>query len=354
MTRALHVLVVGYGYASATFHAPLVHAVPGLRLAGVVSRQPARVQADWPGLPVFADLDSALHTGLFDLVVIATPNATHFPLAQRALAHGCHVVVDKPFTLTVAEADALMARAADAGRYLSVFHNRRWDSDFLDLQSVMASRVLGDWTHIESHFDRFRPEVRTRWRESAELGAGLWYDLGPHLLDQTLQLVGKPDTLWLDTAQQRVGAQTDDWFHAVLAYGHRRVILHASALTARVAPRWLVHGTRGSYEKWGLDVQEEALKAGHDPCAPDWGLDPRGGLLTLSADHGVSHTPRPPCRGDYKAYYRDLARVLCGEAPAAALPVTAAQGRAVMQLIELGLQSRRTGRVVPCSLQGVG
>lgn len=347
MTRALTVLVVGYGYASATFHAPLVHAVPGLRLAGVVSRQPAQVQADWPGLPVFADLDAALHTQPFDLVVIATPNATHYPLAQQALAHGCHVVVDKPFTLTVAEADALMAQAADAGRHLSVFHNRRWDSDFLQVQSVMAQGRLGDWTHCELHFDRYRPVVRPRWRESSDPGGGLWYDLGPHLLDQVLQLFGPPDSLWLDTAQQRAGAQSDDWFHAVLAYGQRRAIVHASALTARVAPRWLVHGTRGSYEKWGLDVQEDALKARQDPCAEDWGLDLRCGLLTVSEGDALRQETLSPARGDYKVYYRQLAQVVSGAAPDTSLPVTAEQARAVMRLIEQGLESRRTGRVLP-------
>lgn len=341
----LPVLLVGYGFASATFHAPLIQAVPGLALAGVVSRDPTKVHADWPGLPVYPDLLQALAQCDAPLVVIASPNDTHHPLAAQALAAGRHVVVDKPFTLTLAEADDLIARASAAQRVLSVFHNRRWDSDFLALQRLQADGTLGRWTHVESHFDRFRPEVRQRWRESDQPGAGLWYDLGPHLLDQALQLFGAPDSLWLDTALQRDGARSDDWFHAVLSYGTLRVVLHASALTARLAPRWVVHGTGGSYEKWGLDAQEDALKAGIDPQNANWGLDPQPGTLTLVEGDGLRTQSLAPTQGDYKRYYAGLRDALLDPARHA-VPVPASQAREVMRWIELGRQSQREGRVM--------
>lgn len=344
MNHPVSVLLVGFGYASATFHAPLIGAVDGLVLSGVVSRDPAKVHATWPGMPVYADLTQALAHSDAELVVIASPNDTHHPLAAQALAAGRHVVVDKPFTLTLAEADDLIARANAAQRVLSVFHNRRWDSDFLALQRLRDDGRLGRWTHVESHFDRFRPEVRQRWRESDQPGAGLWYDLGPHLVDQALQLLGTPESIWLDTALQRDGARADDWFHAVLAYGPLRVVLHASALTARVAPRWVVHGTLGSFEKWGLDVQEDALKAGHSPRQTGWGHDPQTGTLTLPSGDAVTREGWPAVPGDYPRYYAQLARALRGRGD---VPVPAAEAREVMRWIELGRLSRLEGRRVP-------
>jgi predicted dehydrogenase len=246
-TPALRVGLIGYGYAGKTFHAPLIAAVPGLQLAAVASRDAAKVHADWPGTEVLADPQALLQRANLDLVVIATPNDSHYPLARAALAAGRHVVVDKPFTLTLAEARELQALAAQRGRLLSVFHNRRWDGDFLTLRALLAAGTLGRVVHLESRFDRFRPQVRQRWRESAQAGAGLWCDLGPHLLDQALQVFGPPRGIVLDQAALRDGAQADDWFLAQLRYDGLRVTLHASALAAAPGPRFTVHGTHGSW-----------------------------------------------------------------------------------------------------------
>lgn len=345
MEATTRVILVGMGYAASTFHAPLIQAVPGLALAAVVSSQPAKVHARWPGMPVYANLAQALQHCDAELVVLATPNDTHHPLAAQALAAARHVVVDKPFTLTWAQADDLLGRATAAGRVLSVFHNRRWDSDFLALQGVLAQGRLGRWTHIESHFDRFRPQVRPRWRESAQPGGGLWYDLGPHLLDQALCLLGAPDSIWLDTAQQRDAARTDDWFHAVLAYGERRVLLHASTLAARQGPRWLVHGTQGSYETWGLDGQEEALKAGHPPGAPDWGRQTQPGTLTWLQGEDWHTKTLPSPTGDYKRFYAGLRDAL-HDPLRHPVPVPAQEAREVMRWLEHGQRSQREGRRV--------
>ena len=332
----LKVGIVGYGYASRVFHAPLIAAVPGLRLAAFSSSDPGKVEAHWPGVSLEPSAEALMARPDLDLIVIPTPNASHYPLARQALEAGKHVVVDKPFTLTLAEARSLEACAKQAGRLLSVFHNRRWDSDFLTLQSLLASGELGAIHHFESHFDRPNPQVRVRWRESAEPGAGLWYDLGPHLLDQALCLFGPPEALSLDLACQREGALIDDYFHAQLKYGQTRVLLHASTLVPLVGPRFTVHGSRGSYLKYGLDTQEASLKAGQRPPAPGWGFDPQPGSLSTLVEGGLETRVVPAIPGDYAAYYAGIRDALRLGAPN---PVPASAAIQVMALIELGLLS---------------
>ena len=339
MDRTFKVGIVGYGYAGRVFHAPLVASVPGLQLAAIASGAPDKVAADWPGLPVDPSPAALFNRPELDLVVLATPNDTHAPLAGQALAAGKHVVVDKPFTLTLREALALRERAEQAGRLLSVFHNRRWDADFLTLRRLIGSGALGRVTRFESRFDRFRPQVRDRWREGGGPGSGLWYDLGPHLLDQALQLFGRPDALTLDLARQRAGTLSDDCFQAQLNYGETRVLLGASTLVAAPGPRFAVHGSRGSYVKFGCDPQEDRLKAGHRPPAPDWGLDPHPGQLTTARDDAPEELDTralPTLAGDYPAFYAAIREALRG---AAANPVPPLDAVRVMHLIERGLQS---------------
>ena len=252
----LRVGLIGYGFASQTFHAPLIAGVPGLELVAVSSRDAAKVRADWPTVQVHGQPLALVNRPDIDLVIVPTPNDSHFPLARAALLAGKHVVVDKPFTVTVAEGRELAQLAGQAGRVLSVFHNRRWDSDFLTVQQLLRDGTLGRIVHLESRFDRYRPEVRQRWRETAGPGSGLWYDLGPHLLDQALQLFGMPLALQMDRAVVRDNAVTDDWFQAQLRYDRHRVSLHVSALVAAGPPRFAVHGTHGSFVKHGLDAQE--------------------------------------------------------------------------------------------------
>ncbi len=342
MTSPLKVGIVGYGYAAKTFHAPLIAAVPGLQLAAISSSDPAKVGVDWPDVPVVTSPESLFASDEVELVVIPTPNDTHFPLAAQALAAGKHVVVDKPFTLTVGEARELIALAHRYRRLLSVFHNRRWDSDFLTVKQVLDEGVLGRVTHFESHFDRYRPEVRQRWRETAGPGSGLWYDLGPHLLDQTVQLFGTPQTINLDIARQRDGAVADDWFHAVLRYDERRVILHGSALVPAVGPRLIVHGTDGSFVKFGLDPQEDALKAGLHPGGVDWGQDTKLGRLTLRDGDAIIERTVEGIPGNYGAYYAAIRDAIRLGTPN---PVPPEQALHIMQLIELGVASVQKAHV---------
>lgn len=349
---ALRVGLLGYGYASKTFHAPLIAGVPGLQLAAVSSSDAAKVQADWPGLPVEQTAQALIARDDIQLVVVPTPNDTHHALAKAALLAGKHVVVDKPFTVTLPEAQELQVLAQAKGVVLSVFHNRRWDADFLTLQSLLASGLLGRVVHFESHFDRYRPEVRARWREQAGRGGGLWYDLGPHLLDQAFQLFGLPEAIWLDLALQRDGAATDDYFHAQLRYGglHEglRVILHASALVPAVGPRFIVHGTRGSFVKHGLDPQEDRLKAGARPhldALGNWGRDTQDGVLTLpQSSTAPAQQARPTVPGNYLAYYAAVRDAILHHAPN---PVPAAEAMQVMALIEAGMHSHAARHEMP-------
>ena len=341
MPVAIKVGIIGYGYASKVFHAPLVASVPGLRLAAIVSSDAGKVKADWPEVSVDATPAALLARAELDVVVIPTPNDTHYPLAMQALEAGKHVVLDKPFTLTHAEARALNASALRKGRMVSAFHNRRWDADFLTLKALVASGELGRIVHFESHFDRYSPEVRTRWRESTAPGGGLWYDLGPHLLDQALQLLGKPEAITLSLARQREGALADDYFHALLQYGETRAVLHASVLAVKPGPRFTVHGTRGSFLKDGLDAQEAMLKAGLRPPMPGWGADDNPGRLTVVADGALQTRIVPSVPGDYPAYYAGLRDALQGLAPN---PVPGTEAAQVIHLIELGLQSAAEAR----------
>ncbi|HYW49844.1 MAG TPA: oxidoreductase [Gemmatimonadaceae bacterium] len=336
MPAALNVALVGYGFVGKIFHAPLISAVDGLRLHSVVSSNAAAVHADFPDVHVTADLGDVLADPAIDLVVIATPNALHAPQAHAVLDAGKHLVVDKPFTVTVAEAEGVLAHADRAQRTLAVFQNRRYDSDFITVQSLLRDGVLGEVTQFESHFDRFRLEVRDRWRERSGPGSGLWYDLGPHLLDQALQLFGMPIGITTDIAVQRDGGVTDDYFHAVLRYPRLRVLLHASTMMAANDLRFSVHGTRGSFVKQGLDSQEDALKAARTPGDATWGHDPRPGTLTQVDGDRVTSRVIPGEQGDYRRFYAAVRDTISSGAPN---PVSATDALAVMRLIELGLES---------------
>ncbi|QSQ13744.1 oxidoreductase [Myxococcus landrumensis] len=337
-SETLRVALLGYGFAGKSFHAPLLRTVEGLSLRVVASSRPEAVHTDLPEVTVLSSAREAATHPDVDLVVVATPNETHASLAEAALRAGKHVVVDKPFTVTLAQARGLAALAKEQGRVLSVFQNRRWDSDFLALKALLARGALGRVTHVESRFDRFRPEVRSRWREQPVPGAGIWFDLGPHLVDQALQLFGVPDTVVALLSASRDGSAIEDWSQVTLVYPRRYVVLQASMLVAGGLPRFAVHGTRGSWLKHGMDAQERRLVAGELPGAEDWGTDPSPGRLFTGAagDSLVTEAPR----GDYRLYYagvRDAVRGLARN------PVTPAQAVAVSSVLEAALQSARRG-----------
>lgn len=341
MPQTLRVGLIGYGYAGKTFHAPLIAATPGLDFVAVASSRPADVIADWPDVAVKTDPAALITRPDLDVVVIATPNDTHAPLARAALAAGKHVVVDKPFTVTVAEAEELVAAAQSADRVLSVFQNRRWDADFLALKALIASGRLGRITEFTSRFDRYRPQVRQRWREGAGPGAGLWYDLGPHVVDQALDLFGMPQAVSAELAIRRDGGLSVDDALVVLHYPDKRAVLGASMLVSGGTPRFLVHGTAASFIKHGHDGQEDQLKAGFDPRHADWGIDANAATLFSHDGDTPRNEPVTLPRGAYQDYYAGVRDAVLG---IAANPVPATEAVRSMRVIEAAVRAAKTGK----------
>lgn len=344
--------LIGHGYVGRTFHAPLIAATPGLALAAIATRQPeaaTELPARWPEVRVVDDYAALATDPSIDLVVIASPNDSHAPLAEAALAAGRHVVIDKPFTVTLQEADRLVAAAATHGRLLSVFHNRRWDGDYLTLQRLVAEGRIGTVREMVSRFDRYDPVPRDRWRERDEPGAGLWYDLGPHLVDQALGLFGAPQWVSAELSALRERSPACDWAQVVLGYEGRRVTLHCTRLAAHAAARFELHGTEGSLHCEGLDVQEDQLKAGVTPGTLEWGEDLRPvwwttGVPDPRSTSARTVTPLPRDPGDYRAYYRGIVAALDGTGPN---PVTPQDARRVMAVIDTALRSAAEGRRLP-------
>lgn len=353
MASTLKIGLMGYGFAGATFHAPVIdHCgapadapdTPYARVTAIATSQPERARADYPRAEIVADIDALIASHNVECVVIATPNDTHYPLAAQVLAAGKHAVVDKPVTLTAAEARTLARLAREQGVLFAPFHNRRWDGDFMTVRALIESGELGRIVHFESHFDRFRPQVRQRWREEASRGGGLLFDLGPHLIDQALVLFGAPDSVYATVKLHRDQASAPDYVHLLLGYADKEVVLHASALSAIEPPRFAVHGTRGSYVKTGLDTQEDQLKAGLRPGQPGFAGSNAPG--TLRAQEGEREVERvlPTLDGAYVEFYRAVADAIH---LGAAFPVTPQDAVDVMTIIELANASALEGRRLP-------
>ncbi|WP_082701900.1 oxidoreductase [Novosphingobium sp. FSW06-99] len=338
--KRIGVGIVGNGMATRVFHAPYIRAVPALDLRAVVSRH-ADAAAPVPGVALVNDIAALLDDPAIELVVIATPSGTHAELARRALDSGRHVVVEKPFAQDLNEARALTGLAAARGRIAAVFHNRRWDSDFLAVRAAIASGLIGPVVHFESRFDRFRPAPRDRWRENGGPGSGVWVDLGPHLIDQALLLFGTPTAVTADLAALRPGGRADDWAHVTLHYPDRRVVLGASMCVAGGTPRFAVHGLAGSLIKHGLDPQEAQSVAGLTPDAPDWGRDPEP--LHHWDAAGARHMIMAP-RGCQPTFYAMMAQACLGQG---APPTTPDQILAVQTVLDTAIVSARLGRTLP-------
>ena len=343
---AIGVGLVGFGVAGRIFHAPLLRAVAGLEMRAIVQRQGNSAQAAHPDVRVVRELDNLLADRDIRLVVIATPNASHHELARRCLLAGRDVVVDKPLTVTSAEALDLIRVAASERRLLSVFQNRRWDGDFLTIRRLVASGTLGRVVQFQSRYDRYRPSLRMgAWRERDEPGAGVLFDLGPHLVDQALDLFGVPRAVTADIRLERDESVVDDAFDIVLDYPGLRVMLGATMLAAEPGPRFVVHGTRGTYIKFGMDPQESVLRARGTAGGADWGQEPESSWGTLTRNEGGAVTTRPVRTepGDYRQYYANVRDAISGTAP---LAVTGEQALHVIRLLELARASSRERRTI--------
>jgi len=334
--------LIGFGFAGRVFHAPIISAVPGLRLRAIVQRSSGDAAAHYPQAGIVKSIEELLAIPEISLVVIATPNASHFPLAKQCLLAGRDVVVDKPFTTTCSEAEELIALARRERRLLTVYQNLRFNGDFRTIRSLVESKTLGRIALYESHFDRYRLQLRPgAWREKAEPGSGVFFDLGVHLIDQAMVLFGPPLAITADIRIERDGAAVDDAFDVTLHYPKARAICRASVIAIAPDIRFIVRGERGAFVKYGIDPQEEALRRGEVPKGDEWGREPQakwGTLHSTSGDAIVAETiPTQP--GDYRLFYSNVRDAILGKA----LPeVTHQQMLDVMHALELARESSST------------
>lgn len=319
--------LIGFGLAGASFHAPLIAAVEGMELAAIAT---SRATDAYPDAIRYADAHALIADDSIDLVVVATPNDSHAPLAHAALSAGRHVVIDKPMALDAAQAIELAAVSRGVDRCLSVFHNRRWDADFLTVERLLRDDELGDVLLAEFCWDRFRPAIKAGWRETAGPGAGLLTDLAPHMIDQAIRLFGMPDRVGGDVVAQRAGAQADDYFDLVLHYGARRVTIGSASVVAAARPRFALHGTRGSFVKHGIDPQEPVLRAGGRPTDPGFGREPESAWGTIVRGDGTTSRVAS-IAGDWRGYYAAMRDAVTLGGP---VPVTAHDAILGLRIIE--------------------
>lgn len=362
MSQPIRTAVLGYGFAGRIFHSPFVFAVPGLELSAIVQRHGDNAATDYPKARILRSVEEAFADPAIDLIVVGTPNDSHFELAKAALEAGKHVVIDKPFATTSAEARALITLAEKQGKVLAPFHNRRFDGEFVTLRKLLAEGTLGRVTQVISHYDRFRPVQRTgTWKEAGGAANGLLFDLGPHLMDQALALYGPPQFITASVRTDRDVSSIEDAFDIVLEYagtgrdGSRGLRYECSStmIGAEPAPRFRVHGTHGSFLKPTIDAQEAALLAGERPpqmgSAEEWKRDPEGSWGTLA----IAPNPADPTQivrtkvqtelGDYRKFYASVRDAILGVSP---LAIPAEDAYRTIKLLELALQSSEERRTL--------
>lgn len=336
-----------FGMSGWVFHAPFIHLHEGFELYAVFERTKNLGEEKYPGIKTFRSLEAMLADDAIELVIVNTPNYTHFEYAKLALLAGKHVVVEKPFTNTVAEAEELIALAKKQNKKLSVYQNRRWDSDFKTVQHVVQQKLLGEVVEAEIHFDRFNASLSYKLhKETPGPGAGILPDLGPHLIDQALQLFGMPEAVFADATNMRSISQVEDYMELLLFYKNLRVRLKGSYLVREALPAYIFHGSKGSFIKPRADVQEVDLQKGKTPDAEDWGTEPEEGKGLLHTDKDGKNIIREYIsseRGNYMAFYDGLHQALRHDKP---LPVSAEDGLKVIRIVEAAFKSVQEKRTV--------
>lgn len=342
--------LAAYGMSGRVFHAPFIFTNPHFELTAITERSKELSRERYPDARIVRSFDELIALDELDLIVINTPDNTHYEYARRALEAGKHVIVEKPFTTTVEEAEELVALAGSKGLALSVYQNRRWDCDFLTVKDILAKGLLGHLVEYESTFPRYRNFIKPNtWKETGTNGGGLTYNLGAHVIDQAVQLFGMPEALFADIATMREGGKVDDYFIIHLLKPSKapevKITLKSSYLMCEHEPRFVLHGREGSYVKYGLDPQEAALVGGVMPDTPHWGEeDPsQWGLLHTEKDGKVVRQPYPSLPGDYAAFYENIYQHIRQGAP---LQSDAREVIGVIRLIEAAWESSRTQSVV--------
>lgn len=328
------------------FHAPFLHALPGFELYAVWERTKELARAKYPSIKTFRSYDELLADPALELVVVNTPNHTHFEYAEKALAAGKHVIVEKPFTVTVDQAAKLIDLAARLNLKLSVYQNRRYDSDYKTIARVMKEGLLGKIVEAEFHFDRYKLELSPKQhKETGDRGTGSLYDLGSHLIDQALQLFGMPDSIFADILAMRPGSKVDDYFELLLYYPSHRVRIKSSYQVREPLPGYVLHGSKGSFIKPKTDVQETMLQSGAVPGGPEWGKEPDSerGLLHAEKDGKIIREYLPSLQGNYGQYYEGIYMAIRNNAD---VPVSATDGLKVIRMIEAAFKSNSERRVI--------
>ena len=339
MSNQINVGLVAFGMSGKSFHAPFIHANPNLHLKTVVERHNEKSKQKYPHVTVVRSLDELLTDDSIQLVVITTPNHLHYNMAEKCIQAGKHVVIEKPFSVTSTDADAIIDMARKNNVLLTVYQNRRWDGDFQTIREILDKEMLGQVVEYEAHFDRYRTYIKPdSYKEERQPGSGILYDLGPHLIDQALQLFGKPNSVTADLRKQRPVTKVTDYFEIQLEYGDKKAILKAGMIVREKGPHFIIHGVDGSFVKYGMDPQEEKLLKGESPLSEGWGIEPRTEWGTMNADvnglhfHGKIET-KP---GAYGIFYAELYNAIAEDGE---VPVTPENARNTIRIIELAQQS---------------
>lgn len=335
--------LAAFGMSGRVFHGPLISAHPGFELLSVVERTYRGAREHYPDVHIVHQFEDLLSDDSLELIVVDTPDITHFELSKKVLEAGKHLVVEKPFTIYPEEAEELIAIAKSKGLVLSVFQNRRWDGDFMTVRKVLSENMLGRLVSYEAHFDRYKDQIKEgSWKEERVTGSEILFNLGAHLIDQALLLFGKPDTIWADIGLQRTGGSVDDCYHLVIGYPGLHVTLKSSYQVREPGPKFILHGTDGSFIKWGIDPQEEQLKKGMTPVSEGYGIEDEKYWGKLNTGVGDLHFTGKieTLRGNYLSYYDNIARTIRNDAE---LLVKPGQSLEVIRVIRAAIESNEKG-----------
>lgn len=348
MKVPIRVGIAGFGMSARVMQIPFLLVNKNYKIVAVLERKGQEAKTLLPDATVVTNIDELVALPQVDVVIVATPNHTHFLYAEKALLAGKHVVVEKPFTDTINEAKILVELSRRLQLTLSIYQNRRYVADFLTVKKILSENLLGDVVEFTAHYDRYRPQIKHEsWKEDGRLGSGNLYNLGSHLIDQALVLFGSPKRLYADIRMQRPGVKTDDYFDIQLDYGSFKAILKSCMLVREHGPRFSIHGTKGSFVKYGEDVQEALINGGAVPHTEDWGTDPQDqwGLLHTEKDGKVIKETYPSVQGSFGKYYEELFETLINGKPLAVKPE---HGYNTIRIIELALKSSKKKAVVDC------
>ncbi len=338
--------IIGFGLSGRVFHAPFIHSHPGFRLLKINERHHQYSQEIYPYVKIVRDYKNLLTDNSIDLIVVATPNIYHYPMSRECLLAGKHVVIEKPFTPSSGEAEELIRLSVKSGKKIFVYHNRRWDGDFLTIRKIISEGILGKIKHYEAHFDRFSPELKPdAWRDRDLPGGGILYDLGAHLIDQALCLFGYPEEVLANIRSERNGSPVDDSFDLKLLYHDKEIVLKAGMMVRNPGPRFIIKGTKAIFTKDGIDPQEALLKAGEMPVSNDWGKEDNSFWGKLEPLQGSSpETVRIATEnGNYMSFYNNVYEVLTRNSPVLVSPEEA---RDVIFIIEKAFESNQKKQTI--------